>query len=118
MDLQKTKNKIKQLSLMTNDEISGFVIKKENDFIVIPCKNVSSKPKIHFLIDPIAYLYISLLGNIEFLFHSHLEGSEFSDFDKLNLYNNKLRGLLYCKKEDVFNIFSPESYNKLNGNFN
>lgn len=100
------KQKIKELAQKTNNEICGFVTTHN----LYPCRNQSDNPKNHFLISPIDYLKINTKEKIEFIYHSHEKGEEFSEFDKLNLYNLKLRGLVYCKETDSFNYFFPESY--------
>lgn len=107
MITQFIKQKIKNLSLQTKGECCGFVVKNQ----VFPCKNQSQNPNHHFSISPLDYLHASYLGKIEIIYHSHAKNPEFSEFDKLNLYNQKLRGLVYCKEKDCFNVFFPESYN-------
>lgn len=107
MTTQKIKKQIKEISLKTNNEICGFIVQD----MVFPCKNQSPNPNHHFAISPLDYLRASYLGKIEIIYHSHTKNPEFSEFDKINLCNQKLRGLMYCKEKDCFKVFLPESYN-------
>ena len=107
MITQDIKQKIKTIALKTNNEICGFIIKNQ----IFPCKNQSPNPNYHFSISPLDYLRASYLGKLEIIYHSHTKNPEFSEFDKINLYNQKLRGLIYCKEKDCFKVFLPESYN-------
>lgn len=101
------KNQIKNLAHQTNDEICG-IISNNNLF---PCKNISSNPSRHFILSPFDYLKASYKGKIDCIYHSHPQNPEFSELDKINLYNQKLKGIMYCKNEDSFRYFLPESYN-------
>ena len=103
----KEKKIIKNLAFQSNDEICGLIIKNN----VYPCKNASKNPNHHFLISPLDYLKNSNKGKIDFVYHSHLENADFSEFDKSNLFNLKLKGLMYCKNKDSFHYFFPQSYN-------
>lgn len=107
MITQKIKQKIKEISFKTKTECCGFILNNQ----IFPCKNQSENPDHHFSISPFDYLRASYLGNIEIIYHSHTKNPEFSEFDKINLYNQKLRGLMYCKEKDCFKVFLPESYN-------
>jgi len=100
------KDKIRKLAHQTSDEICGFVVKNN----LIPCENISSNPTKHFQISPVDYMVTCQIGNPDYLYHSHHNNEEFSDLDKITLYNHKIRGLLYCKKNNKFKIFLPESY--------
>lgn len=102
------KEKIKTLSLQTNNEVCGLLTINGS---IIPCRNISSNPKQHFVISPLDYLKAAQKGQISYVYHSHNANPEFSEFDKLNLYNQKLRGIMYCKEKDSFRVFLPESYN-------
>lgn len=102
-----TKQIIKKLAQKTNNEICGFVTANN----VYPCVNKSDNPQNHFLISPVDYLKVNNKEKIQFVYHSHPKNPEFSEFDKISLYNLKLRGLVYCKETDSFNYFLPESYN-------
>ena len=107
MITKEIKQKIKDFSLKTDKEICGFLVRDQ----IFPCKNQSENPSHHFSISPLDYLRASYLGKIEIIYHSHTKNPEFSEFDKINLYNQKLRGLMYCKEKDCFRVFLPESYN-------
>lgn len=101
------KNQIKKLAHQTENEICGIIYNNN----LFPCQNISSNSKNHFLISPIDYLKASYKGKIEYIYHSHRQNPEFSELDKIILYNQKLRGIMYCKNEDSFHYFLPESYN-------
>lgn len=108
MITKETKLKIKDQALLNSpNECVGFIINDK----VFPCRNESSNPTQHFSISPIDYLRASSLGKIQTIYHSHDKNPEFSEFDKINLYNQKMRGLVYCKETDSFRVFLPESYN-------
>lgn len=108
MITKELKNKIKEHAIQDfPNECVGFVVNGD----IFPCKNQSENPIKHFSISPLDYLQASYFGNIEMVYHSHNKNPEFSEFDKVNLYNQKLRGIVYCREKDCFNIFLPESYN-------
>lgn len=104
----KIKQQIKQLALQTDNEICGVIINNN----VYPCQNISVNPQKNFTISPLDYLKINKIkdNKIDYIYHSHNQNSTFSEFDKINLYNLKLRGFLYSKKSDSFSYFFPESY--------
>lgn len=104
---QEIKKQIKEISLKTNNEACGFLLNNK----IYPCKNQSPEPEKHFKISSFDYLTASYLGKIHAIYHSHTKNPDFSEFDKINLFNLKMRGILYCKETDSFKIFLPESYN-------
>ncbi len=101
------KHQIKQLAHQTNNEICG-ILSNNNLF---PCKNISNNPAHHFVLSPTDYLKVSYKEKIDGIYHSHPQNPEFSELDKINLYNQKLKGIMYCKDDDSFHYFLPESYN-------
>ena len=101
------KHQIKELAYKTENEICGII----SDNNLFPCQNISNNPKNHFILSPLDYLKASYKGKIEYIYHSHPQNPEFSEIDKINLYNQKLRGVMYCKSENSFHYFVPESYN-------
>src|SRR5690349_14684275 len=102
------KNKIKEHAIQESpNECVGFIVNGDT----FPCKNQANNPIQHFSISPLDYLRANYFGNIEMIYHSHNRNPEFSEFDKINLYNQNLRGVVYCREKDCFNIFLPESYN-------
>ena len=106
MIAHQTKQQIKQLAFQTDNEICGIMIADT----IYPCKNVSVNPIKNFSISSLDYLKLSKIGKIDYIYHSHNKNAAFSEFDKINLYNLKLKGLLYCKNTDSFHYFLPESY--------
>lgn len=102
------KKQIKELAKTADIEICGFVV----NGLVFSCENISPNPTKNFTISPADYIKVARQGRIQFVYHSHLsEKDEFSEFDKTNLYNHKLDGLLYCKGKDSFKTFFYNSYN-------
>lgn len=102
-----TKHEIKELAQQSQNEICGLIVNGN----VFACKNISFKPTQHFEIAPEDYLQASLKGQINAVYHSHVTDNDtFSDYDKLNLYNHSLRGVLYNTKKNVFRYFLPEQY--------
>ncbi len=107
------KDEIKKIALEdTSIECCGCVYKVSGKKYVHKCKNFSTNPQSHFIMSPFDYLKCSISGKIEYIFHSHnSEKCEFSEFDKVQLYNHKIRGILYNTKMDTLKIFYPESFN-------
>lgn len=108
---KKIKNFIKYQSLKDfPNESCGFIVKDKNDFICIPCKNISAYPNQTFEISSMDFLKTKLLYNkIYYIYHSHVEedGDFFSEQDKKCSENLNIPIILYHIKKNIFKIYSP-----------
>lgn len=89
------------------EESCGLVIKKNNNLIYIPIKNIAENKKNNFAIDPQGYIYASSIGEIIACFHSHIKNTSFSWHDINNSYKLNIPYYLYNIKKDKFYYFSP-----------
>lgn len=93
---------LKYKSKNTNEEICGFLIKKNGVYdTFIECKNLHPDPINYFLISPKEYIFDD--GVI--LFHSHPNHSDLKGFSDWDLENQKyfyLDMLVYSVNNDSF----------------
>lgn len=85
-----------------NIETCGFVIKNNQDMIIFPVENKHPNNINYFLISPKDYLSAKILGEIIYLFHSHLIDSSFSDLDLMHQKYHNMDMLLYKIPSDSF----------------
>ncbi len=108
------KSNIKTHALKYKDkEVCGFLYfdKLKKEVSTFPAINKSSRPNVHFSIDPVSYLEVNNLGDILAVYHSHpVKVSEFSLLDKINAENQKIKSILYCTPEDEFYEYEPKGY--------
>lgn len=94
--------KLKQISIISDDEICGFLIKEKNMYVdYIPCANLHPDKKNFFLINPSSYVFNEEIG----LFHSHPKHCLLNGFSEWDLENQKyfcLDMLLYSVNNDKF----------------
>lgn len=93
----------------TMDEVCGLIIVKDGEYIPYRCKNVSSNPKEHFIVDPFDYLSITQKGEIVAVYHSHSQDNFFSIFDIDQVKFNNLIYILYYIPKKTFNIIDPQN---------
>lgn len=86
-------------------ECCGYVLDNGE---VIKAKNISENPKERFEIDLKSYLKAE--GKSKICYHSHDDNGDFSDYDKLISEGHKIPMLMYCIKNDTFNIYNPKGY--------
>lgn len=113
MDLnERNKSKIKVHAISEKpNECCGLIYKnKECGLDIFECHNISDKPDNFFIIDPNDYLAASSKGEIIGYYHSHITGSNFSDFDKVNSERTGLNSIIYCLENDNFYEYSPIGY--------
>ncbi len=104
------KNIIKEQALRESpNECCGLFYLPPDSFMPVaaPTKNIDKDPANFFTVCPKDYLMVSLRGQIQAYYHSHIEESCFSDFDKLVAEKLKLVSIMYCLKNDKFYEYSP-----------
>ena len=107
---KKIKNFIKHQSLKDfPNESCGFIVKDKNQFICVPCKNISMHPNQTFEISSMDFLKTKLLYNkIYYIYHSHVDEDSdyFSDQDEKCAENLNIPIILYHIKKNIFKIHS------------
>jgi proteasome lid subunit RPN8/RPN11 len=106
---KKIKNFIIKQSIQDSPkETCGFIVFKDN-FICIPCENISKDPEHFFKISSIDFLKIKKMYNkIYYIYHSHTnESCDFSETDKTCAENLNLPIILYNIKENILKIYNP-----------
>jgi len=108
----------KRIRLIGNEnkeiESCGLIYFNQNNFKfeIFKCKNKALDKRNFFSISSVEYLKCSFLGKIVACFHSHNNDSnEFSEIDKLNSNRHNITFILYNTKNDIFNIYKPNTYN-------
>lgn len=95
-----------------NEEVSGFIVKGN----IVPCRNYAENKSNNVTIQANDYLRASLLGPIDFVYHTHhSDNTEFSELDKITLKNHNLKGILYNTKLNKFNLFLNNKTNSYIG---
>jgi proteasome lid subunit RPN8/RPN11 len=97
-------------SLKKEEESCGLIIKNNDSYQFIPCKNTAKDRVNNFIIDPLDYLKASRIGDIDCCVHSHIKDVSFSNEDINNSFNNNLNYLLYNIKKDRFYFFDIKKY--------
>jgi len=98
-------DKIKQICEKNPDfESCGFVVEKDCVLHVLEQKNVHPDSKSYFVISPIDFLNIKKDFAIKYVFHSHVNNPNFSDFDvKYQKYYN-IDMVIYDISSKTFNF--------------
>ncbi|NBW12814.1 MAG: hypothetical protein EBR82_32800, partial [Caulobacteraceae bacterium] len=112
---KKNKNFIIKESLKnSSQEICGFIVLKNNNFISIPCKNIATNKKENFMISSIDYLKIKNYSDkILYIYHSHINDNEnFSEQDIICSENLCLPIIMYNINKKIFKIYEPININK------
>lgn len=112
---KKNKNFIKNKSLEDfPNETCGFIVKNEEKFECIPCKNIAENPRENFKICSKEYLQIkNKYKNILYIYHSHTNGNNnFSDMDKNCSENLCLPIIMYSIDNDDIKIYEPPHIKK------
>jgi proteasome lid subunit RPN8/RPN11 len=97
-------------SLIKDEECCGLIVKNNNLYKFIFCKNISNNKTNNFAIHPRDYLKASKMGEIDCCVHSHIKDGSFSTEDINNSFNNNLNYLLYNVKTDKFYFFDLAKY--------
>lgn len=99
-DNQKILSELKLLSINSDREICGFIIKNDSGYSYKSCVNIHPDPINYFLIDPKECVFKNSI-----LFHSHTINSNIDGFSEWDLENQKyfyLPMLLYSVNKDKF----------------
>jgi len=89
-------------------ECCGLIVENNKKYKALKCRNVSVTPSTSFSLDPIDYLRHSSKGEIRGVYHSHREGSDFSESDKTNSCYHEVNYIMYNLKDNSFHEFSPK----------
>jgi len=73
------------------------------------CKNIAENKHMMFSIDPKDYLKASRLGEIISFYHSHINSSNFSDYDKIQSEHHEVKFIMYSLKDRKFNEYEPKN---------
>jgi proteasome lid subunit RPN8/RPN11 len=105
------KNQIKKHALkdFPNEACGLLVLEENNNIKVLNCKNVSPDKEKLFSLSPLDYLYASKIGKIISCNHSQ-KSPDFSEYDKLNSENHKIKYILYSHDIDDFKEYEPNGY--------
>jgi proteasome lid subunit RPN8/RPN11 len=99
------KKKIKEHALEESPrECCGIIV---NDVKVVRCRNVAHKPMDHFSLSPLDYMKASREGDINAIYHSHLDEEKFSPSDIINSQTHEVNYILYNIKNNSFSEFNP-----------
>jgi len=112
---KKNKNFIINESLKnSNEEICGFIILKNNNFICVPCKNIAKNKKENFMISSIDYIKIkNYADKILYIYHTHINDNEnLSEQDIACSENLCLPIIMYNLNKKIFKIYEPININK------
>jgi proteasome lid subunit RPN8/RPN11 len=97
------------LGMMPN-EACGFIYTNNNTIHVLPCKNISPEPTEAFEIAEEDYIRCTHLGEVVGIYHSHSEGTAFSEEDIERAEEWALPYFLYAIKEGEFRVYYPKEY--------
>ena len=113
---KKIKNFVKEECLKNSSEEScGFIVFKD-DFVCVPCKNISSDPTNFFKISSLDFLKTKYLYNeIHYIYHSHIsENCEFSELDKKCSDFLMIPIILYNIQKNIFKLYSSTNLKNFN----
>lgn len=112
---KKNKNFIIKESLKNpSEEICGFIVLKNNNFICMPCENIAKNKKENFMISSLDYIKIKNYSDkILYIYHSHVNDNEnFSQQDISCSENLCLPIIMYNLNTKTFKIHEPISIKK------
>ena len=72
------------------------------------CKNIAENKRMMFAVDPKDYLKASRLGEIVSFYHSHVNSSNFSDYDKIQSELHEIKFIMYSLKDQKFHEYEPK----------
>ena len=82
--------------------------KESLELKALRCNNLAGNKKMMFSIDPKDYLRASKLGEIISFYHSHVNSSNFSDYDKIQSEQHEIKFIMYSLKDQKFNEYAPK----------
>lgn len=87
-----------------NQEVCGLIV----NFNVVPCKNISSEPSKHFILDPNDYLSCSRSGTIQAIYHSHVNQNKTSSLIDQDSAAKHNLPIITCNLQfETFHVFIP-----------
>lgn len=107
---KKIKNFIKNQAKETSpNECCGFIVKKDEEFMCIPTRNISENPKENFEILSLDFLRTKdKYRKIYYIYHSHTnENQEITEKDKNCSENLLLPIIMYNLNYDILKIYKP-----------
>lgn len=106
------KEQIKKQSLDNpTEEICGLlVLDRSHQLNIVSCRNSSPCPAEHFVLDSRDYIDAAENGKIIGVYHSHCNGNNFSELDKINAGGHNLISIIYDIKSDSFKEYHPKNY--------
>lgn len=72
------------------------------------CKNIAENKRVMFSVDPSDYLKASNSGEIVSFYHSHVNSSNFSDYDKVQSEHHEIKFIMYSLKDQKFREYEPK----------
>ena len=105
---------IKECLKNSSEEICGFIVLKNDNFICIPCENIAKNKKENFMISSLDYIKIKKYSDqILYIYHSHINDNEnFSEQDISCSENLCLPIIMYNLNKKIFKIHEPISIKK------
>ena len=98
------KKEIKEHALEESPrECCGIIVNNT----IMRCRNVAPKPTDHFSLSPLDYIKASREGNVNAIYHSHLDEEKFSPSDIINSQTHEVNYVLYNIKNNSFSEFDP-----------
>ena len=93
-------------------ECCGVVYQNKNNLKLeaLRCENTAENKRVMFAIDPKGYLEASRKGEIISFYHSHINSSEFSDYDKIQSEHHEIKFIMYSLKDENFHEYEPKGY--------
>lgn len=96
--------KIKEYCLKNKtSESCGFVIQKNDGLEVVEMINNHPQKEDFFIISPLDFLKVKEQGVVEYVYHSHLNGIEFSETDRIYQKYHNINMIVYDISSDSFN---------------
>lgn len=95
------------------EEVCGFILYKDGDFVIEKSRNYSMQPEKMFEIHPADFLSQKLTGNLIAIFHSHPIGkgdSTPSSYDLMNARECLYPYLIYSCETKTFNLFYEDHF--------
>jgi len=105
---------IKECLKNPSEEICGFIVLKNNNFICVPCENIAKNKKENFMISSLDYIKIKKHSDkILYIYHSHINDNEnFSEQDISCSENLCLPIIMYNLNKRIFKIYEPITVKK------
>ena len=92
-------------------ECCGMLIKKQDNIIYGPCKNLATdQPELSFIIDPNDWAHYEDQGEVIGIVHSHPSGDfEFSETDIASCNHLDIDFYLVCSETEQIKVLKPEN---------